>query len=66
MFKEDRKFENVKVGDEDWMKFTPDRKEDLYKIPGSSFQPTFEETMTIDTIKAMRRDRNLQKTELKK
>jgi|LauGreDrversion4_2_1035121.scaffolds.fasta_scaffold608983_1 hypothetical protein len=37
MFKEDRKFENVKVGDEDWMKFTPDRKEDLYKIPGSSF-----------------------------
>jgi len=59
MFKDDRKFEEVNIKEEEWKKFTPDRKEDIYKIPGMSAdsQPSFEDTMTMDTIKAMRRDR---------
>ena len=64
MFKDDRK--HVEVTDTDgvkWKEFKPELREDIYKITGMTkdLQPTFEETMLMDTIKAMRRDRRSQK-----
>lgn len=51
-----------------WKEFTPELREDIYKITGMSkdSQPTFEETMLMDTIKAMRRDRRAMKQEMHK
>ena len=64
MFKDDRK--HIEVTDTDgvkWKEFKPELREDIYKITGMTKdrQPTFEETMLMDTIKAMRRDRRSQK-----
>ena len=63
MLNDDRKYNEVKLGEESWKQFQPETKEDIYKIAfqKQSSIPTFEETMTIDTIKAMRRDRRNQK-----
>ena len=55
---DDRKFSEVTAEDGTlWKQFTPETREDIYKLAGESTKPTFEDTMTVDTIKAMRRDR---------
>lgn len=61
--KDDRKHKTVVLNNgEEWKEFTPDSRHDSFKAMGSGpeMQPSFEETMTIDTIKAMRRDRRTQ------
>lgn len=58
--RDDRKYKEVVSDDgSTWKEFTPETREDIYKIKGLSndSKPTFEDTMIIDTIKAMRRDR---------
>ena len=42
----------------EWFKFRQDTREDAYKVESSvGAKPVFEDTMIVDTIKAMRRDR---------
>jgi hypothetical protein len=60
---DDRKHKTVVLKNgEEWKEFTPENRLDGFKIQasGPDMQPSFEETMTIDTIKAMRRDRRTQ------
>lgn len=59
---DDRKHVLEKVDGCEWKKFTPESRADAYKVLGAEpeTKPSFEETMTIDTIKAMRRDRRAQ------
>ena len=52
------------IKDEDgkyWKEFSPETREEVFKIKGLSpdSKPSFEDTMITDTIKAMRRDRRI-------
>ncbi len=63
LFKDDRKHVEVEIQGQKWKEFTPEVREDVFKINGANSEqrPSFEDPMIMDTIKAMRRDRREQK-----
>ena len=60
LFDEKQKYDSMvdQVDGQEWQQFKEGLREDAYKIETAvGAKPVFEDTMIVDTIKAMRRDR---------
>ena len=57
MFEDHRKFDTITDKDQrEWKQFKQDLMADKLKLVDENPPPTFEETMIVDTIRAMRKD----------